>query len=84
MIQDTSLNAYSNIQAELGKRQRAVYEIIKYLHSPTNLEISKWAGIPINQITPRTNELRKKGLLKEDGKRFCHVSGKMANTWRVA
>ena len=40
-------------------------------------------GLPINQITPRTNELVKMGLVVEDKKRSCDVSGRKAIAWMV-
>ena len=38
-------------------------------------------GIPINCVTPRTNELYKMGKIVKHGKRPCNISGKMAIEW---
>jgi len=88
MMMDTSLDAYQQIKKELGKRQRAVLDTINHIIHikntfPTNLEISQFMGIPINSITPRTNELEKLGHITRYNKRLCKVSKRMAYTWRV-
>jgi len=83
MIQDTSINAYNSIKSTLGLRQRVILDTINYLKDPTNDDISRYLGLPINTITPRTNELRKKGLVCDGGKRICTRTGRMAYVWRV-
>ena len=83
LVKQTSLEAYSRIKKELGKRQQEVYDGFLGNGACTNLELSKLLTIPINQITPRTNELVKLGLVAEVEKRQCSVSGKMAISWRV-
>ena len=80
---DTSYNAFESIKPELGSRQKAVYDVIQYLKNPTNTEISKFMGLPINNITPRTNELRKKALVKSAGKKICKVTGREVYSWSV-
>lgn len=80
----TSIQAFNEIKPELGARQLHVFETIKKLGTPTNLELSKYLRIPINQITPRTNELMKMGYVTECEKRACSVSGRKAIAWRVA
>ena len=82
-VQQTSLEAYSRIKKELGKRQHEVYDGFLGNGTCTNLELSRLLGIPINQITPRTNELVKLGFVVEVEKRQCSVSGKKAISWRV-
>lgn len=75
--------AYMDIKKDLGKRQLYIYDIIKKLGCPTNLEISKFSRLPINQVTPRTNELVKHGMVIEHEKRNCSISGRIVMTWRV-
>ena len=82
-IVDTSLDAFQSIKPELGSRQAAVFDVIQYLKSPSNAEISRFMGLPINSITGRTNELRKKGLVKDTGKRVCKVTGSEVHVWSV-
>ena len=83
LVKQTSLEAYSRIKKELGSRQQEVYDGFLGNGTCTNLELSRSLGIPINQITPRTNELVKLGFVTEDEKRRCSVSGRKAIAWRV-
>ena len=69
MHQQTSLDAFESIKPELGKRQVQVLNAIRYHHMATNKQLSDFLGIPINQITPRTNELVKNNLVKDSGQR---------------
>ncbi len=82
-MRSTSLDAYNDVKKELGDRQKLVLDWIKKLGCPTNLEISKFSGIPINQVTPRTNELVKMGLVTECEKRQCSISKRTVWSWRV-
>ena len=82
-VRQTSIEAYSRIKKELGKRQQEVYDGFLGNGTCTNLELSRLLGIPIYQITPRTNELVKLGFVVEVEKRQCSVSGKKAISWRV-
>ncbi len=82
-VRDTSLDAYQSIRPQLGARQQAVYDAIRTLGCPTNTELSRYLRLPINQITPRTNELREKGFVTECEKRTCGVTGRTVWSWRV-
>lgn len=81
-VADTSLLAYSDIKVDLGARQKKILEIITYLGSCTNTEITRYSGIAINRVTPRVLELRDKGLVILDTKRKCKVTGRLAMAWR--
>lgn len=83
MIQSTSFEAWKNYRGKIGKKQFLVWKAFQKYGSCTNLEISHLTGIPINQITPRTNELVKSGTLIEDEKRNCNVSGRKAISWKT-
>jgi len=83
-IQNTSRLAYSEISQDLGSRQAEVLEVIRSAKSITNTEISQKLGYSINRITPRTNELVKAGLVCEDEKRPCKITGRLAIAWKVA
>lgn len=83
MIRDTSRKSYYSIEQGLGKRQRLIFSFFKKYGAVTNLEISTWEKIPINQVTPRTNELYKKGFLTIAQKRVCTISGRTALSWRI-
>ena len=82
-LRSTSLDAFSEIKPELGVRQKQVYDAIKYLGCPTNLEVSVFKKIPINQVTPRTNELVKMGYVVECEKRECSISHRTVWSWRI-
>lgn len=83
LSQQTSLEAFKEIKKELGQRQQEVYDGFLGNGSCTNLEVSKLMGIPINCITPRTNELVKLGYVIKDCKRHCDVSGRLSISWKV-
>lgn len=82
-VRDTSIISFIQVKKNIGVKQTQILSAVRHLGEPTNLEMSTFLGWPINQITPRTNELVKKGLLAEAGKRPCHVSGRLALTWRT-
>jgi hypothetical protein len=82
-VAETSIKAYHDIYDELGARQQLVYDGFLGNGSCTNLEISHLMQIPINCVTPRTNELVKKGLIIEECKRECNISGRRSISWRV-
>lgn len=82
-IQETSVGAYRDVKPTLaGKHAEFMAELAKHKNA-TNLELSQRLGWPINTITPRTLELRKKGLVVEDERRHCKVSGRRAIAWKV-
>lgn len=81
MIQDTSREAFYDIQPQLGQRQKEVLDAF-YKHGPmTNTELSRIVGLPINMITPRTNELVKMGYISLSHRRPCKVTGRSAIVW---
>ena len=84
-MQVTSLETYEKIKKELGRRQAKVLEIFDaYNHRTlTNTEIAAILEWPINTVTPRVFELREKGIVKEDCKRKCGVTGRTAIAWRI-
>ena len=87
MTQQTSIDAYHDLQgqsAKLGNRQKAVLDAFVKYGACTNLEISTWTKIKINQVTPRTYELRKFGYIVKSHKRICSVSGRVAIAWKVS
>ena len=82
-VTETSIEAYQDIYDTLGERQQQIYDGFLGNGSCTNLELSHLMQIPINCVTPRTNELVKRGLIVEDCKRECNISGRRAISWKV-
>jgi hypothetical protein len=66
LIQQTSLTVFLEIKDKLMPMQKKIYDLFlekQYNEGLTNIQISKILNKPINTITPRTLELRKKGLI---------------------
>jgi DNA-binding MarR family transcriptional regulator len=70
----TSLLAYAEVLENLNERQIQVLKAIDKIEPCNNLMISKYSGLPINSVTPRTNELNKKGLIREFKKGICPIT----------
>jgi len=85
MIRQTSVQAFMDLirNKELGTRQKLVYGVFEKYGVMTNLQVSKILQIPINSITPRTNELVKKGLIEEKKRDICSISKRKAIYWGV-
>ncbi len=79
--QITSLMAWSDILESLGERQREVYKIIRENQPVNNTQISNIADLPINSIVPRTNELRKFGVVRLHHRAICPITGKLTMFW---
>lgn len=57
-VRDTSISAYKEIEPKLGSKQQLVLDTIAKATRPiNNQEIALHLSLPINTITPRTNEL---------------------------
>ena len=82
MVTETSILAYVEVLQNLGARQLLVLKAIDKLSSCNNLMISKYLNLPINSVTPRVNELRKKGLIVKDTIRKCPYTKRMTQFWR--
>lgn len=83
MVQETSREAYDDIQPTLGDRQQAVYAELAKHEDITNGELARELGWPINTVTPRVFELRKMHLVEEALKRPCSTTGRNAIAWRI-
>jgi len=64
-VRPTSLLAFADALEHIGLRQRQVLIAIDSLEPCNNFQISQHLNLPINVITPRCQELRKMGLVKE-------------------
>lgn len=84
MIQSTSKQVYfSEVLPTLGDRQKAIYSVLNKHYNLTNKELSSLLGWEINTITPRVNELVKKGFVHEVERRKCKVTGRNSIAWGV-
>lgn len=83
-VRETSLQSWREVQFELGDRQLKVFQEIRDKKYITNAMLSRNIGLPINSITPRTNELVKKGLVREGYRDRCPVTGRVSIFWEVA
>lgn len=88
MATETSRKAYRELK-DLGNRQRLVYAQVKYSEAfaagrsdrlPSNADIARALDLPINEITPRTSELRRLGWIRVHGKKRDCVTQKLVQT----
>lgn len=81
MKRETSRLALNSIR-DLGHKQRAVYDAIKRRGIACNLEIADDLRLPINSVTPRTNELVQMRLVQE-AKKKRGPTGRLAIYWEI-
>jgi len=79
----TSYIAFQEVLCNLGERQKLVLKAIKHLQPCSNLEISKFLGLPINTITPRCQELRKKNLVIYYKRDICKYTKRLVIYWKI-
>jgi len=79
-VRSTSLEAYEQIKPKLSKSQQRVLLAIYELGQATNRQIAKHLDLEINQITPRTLELREMGKVEEHD--TIVQNGRKAYRWR--
>ena len=92
-VQQTSLESYSE-HKKSGKADAQSLKVlsvipvdskfIKFSTIPngiTDREIQKATGISISSVTARRNKLVKDGLVRERGRRKCHVTGTNVLEW---
>ena len=65
--QETSVESYNEIKPTLGKRHTQVLRTFRSFGNMSNARIARELRIPINTVTPRVNELCKKGLVERKG-----------------
>lgn len=82
--QQTSFEAYQEIQPHLGELQATVLLYINANPDHTDKELAAITGkTDPADIRRRRGELVTRGLVECSGRRICTVSGKTAMTWRV-
>lgn len=82
-VQITSLIAFEQILNSLGERQELIFKAIRKLQPCSNMELSKYLNLPINQITPRNKELRSKGLIIYYKKDQCKYTNRLVMYWKI-
>lgn len=83
-VRDTSLDSFTKLQPQIGYKQREVFDAFQSEGSSTDSEIMKVLGYTDpNKVRPRRKELVDKGLVIEDGKRECNVTGRTVMGWKV-
>lgn len=80
-VRNTSRQAFHSLN-DLGDRQRFILEMILNYGPICNLDISIKSGKPINQVTPRTNELVEMGLVEESHREVNPVTNRKAIYWK--
>lgn len=86
-MRTTSLFAYhTEVKPNLSSKQEKVLEAFHTSTAAdmTNAELAQVLKWPINTVTPRTNELVKKGKLRESTRRRCWTTGRTAIAWMLA
>jgi len=81
MIQETSIESYANLLESLGSRQLVVLTAISRIEPCNNTQIAKFLNLPINCITGRVNELRKKRLVKLSKVDECPITSRKSMFW---
>jgi hypothetical protein len=72
-----------NDPVELSKKQKLVYDAIKFLGVTSDKKISQFLHWPINTVTPRRGELVKLGLLTKCGTDLDQVTKRPVLLWGV-
>lgn len=82
-VQSTSRAAFSSLD-DIGQRQADVLKAIRTLGTACNQRIADYLHIPVNQVTGRVFELRKRGLVVEDHRGLWPATGRMVIWWAAA
>jgi hypothetical protein len=85
MIQQTSIQSFIELNKNiLSHNQERVYRAVKELRSASDSEICFFLGEEDkNVVRPRRFELVEFGLIAEDVKRKCSITGKTVISWKV-
>lgn len=83
MIQQTSLNAWQQIQEHLGRQREIVLTYLKILGEANNKMISAGTNLPINVVTARMNELRQMRIVVYAKTDVCPYTKKHTMFWRA-
>lgn len=82
-VAETSINSYRNIDPDkVENRRDKILVHIAGMHHPCNADLCRATGIPINCVTPRTNELVKLGLVENGGTKIDPFTNMTVKWWR--
>ena len=83
---DTSVAAALELAPKLGRLQRMTVTAIRDAgaHGLTADELAARLGMDRSSIQPRTSELRRKGIIRDSGRRRRNATGKLAIVWIAA
>lgn len=83
-VRDTSLLAYNEVTPTIGRKQALVLQTINKAKRPVNnQEIASHLALPINTITPRTNELLSLERVELAFKAIYPATGRKVCYWKV-
>lgn len=83
-VRDTSKLAYEVVSPTIGKKQALVLQTIAKAKRPVNnQEIASHLALPINTITPRTNELLSLEKVELAFKAVYPATGRKVCYWRI-
>ena len=88
-VTTTSLDAYSDLQISLPRREALVWTALaQCVVPPTSYELTERMKAErnaqdVNSVRPRLTALLKKRCVQTVGQRICSVTGKKALTWRA-
>lgn len=82
-VRDTSKLAYNEVEPKIGERQKRVLDAISQAKRPVNnQEIADFLMVPINTVTPRTNELVALELVELAFKDVYPVTNRKVCYWK--
>ena len=83
-VQSTTLDAFRSTPLEVRVTCREkVYDTLVEFGPASNKQVAERRGWPINRITPRMLELRKRGRVACAGKRYDTKTRKWELLWEV-
>ena len=83
-VRDTSKLAYDVVSPSIGKKQKLVLDTIRKAKRPVNnQEIASHLALPINTITPRTNELLSLNQVELAFKAIYPATGRKVCYWKI-
>ena len=83
MVNQTSIQAYKELNDNTSDRQRLVLNAFRTLEIANNKMISEYLSLPINCITGRYNELKDLKFLTFSHKALCPYTSKMTEFFKL-